>query len=149
MVNDRVLLLIEDNPSDIDLTKRAFDRGRIGNPLVVAEDGKEALDYLFGEGPHAGRDVSDLPALILLDLKLPKVSGFEVLRRIREDPRTRRQPVVILTSSKEQEDVAKGYDFGANGYVRKPIDSKQFAEAIAQLGLYWLVLNELPPKAKA
>jgi two-component system response regulator len=90
-----------------------------------------------------------LPALILLDLKLPKVSGFEVLRRIREDPRTRRQPVVILTSSKEQEDVAKGYDFGANGYVRKPIDSKQFAQAIAQLGLYWLVLNELPPKAKA
>jgi len=149
MLNDGTLLLIEDNSSDIELTKRALERGHVANPLVITEDGQEALDYLFGEGAHAGRNVDDLPALILMDLKLPKVSGFEVLRRIREDPRTRTQPVVILTSSKEQEDIAKGYDLGANGYVRKPVDSRQFQEAISQLGLYWLVLNELPPKVKA
>ena len=149
MSNDGTLLLIEDNSSDIELTKRALERGHVANPLVITEDGQEALDYLFGEGVHAGRNVDDLPALILMDLKLPKVSGFEVLRRIREDPRTRTQPVVILTSSKEQEDIAKGYDLGANGYVRKPVDSRQFQDAISQLGLYWLVLNELPPRSKA
>ena len=148
MDSDRGLLLIEDNASDIDLTKRAFEKGHVINPLVVAEDGKEALDYIFGEGAYAGRDVNDLPALILMDLKLPRVSGLEVLRRIRGDPRTKRQPVVIFTSSKEQEDVIQGYNLGANGYVRKPIDSQQFAQAIAQLGLYWLVLSELPPSEK-
>ena len=149
MLNDGILLLIEDNSSDIELTRRALERGHVANPLVVTEDGQEALDYMFGEGTHAGRNVNDLPALILMDLKLPKVSGFEVLRRIREDPRTKHQPVVILTSSKEQEDVAKGYNLGANGYVRKPVDSRQFQEAISQLGLYWLVLSELPPKGNA
>jgi CheY-like chemotaxis protein len=149
MPNRKVLLLIEDNPSDVDLTKRAFERHRISNPLVVAEDGREALDFLFGEGVHGGRDLSDAPALVLLDLKLPKVSGFDVLARIRKDPRTRRQPVVILTSSKEEEDIARGYDLGTNGYVRKPVDYTEFAKAAERLGLYWLLLNEPPPPAKA
>jgi len=148
MENSEVLLLIEDNGSDIELTKRALERARIANPLVVADDGQEALDYIFGEGAHAGRDVSDLPALILLDLKLPKISGLEVLRRIRQDPRTQRVLVVILTSSNEQEDVTHGYDAGVNGFVRKPVDSKQFGDAIASLGLYWLVTNEPPSDAK-
>jgi two-component system response regulator len=146
MNNHKVILLIEDNSSDVDLTKRALEKGRIGNELVVARDGKEALDFLWGEGAFAGRDVSDLPAVTLLDLKLPKVPGLEVLRRIRADARTRRLPVVILTSSKEQEDLATGYDLGANSYIRKPVDFKRFAEAIEHLGLYWLVWNEAPPK---
>lgn len=146
----KILFVVEDNPSDLDLLKRAFEKHHLANPVIVAEDGKEALDYLFAEGAHAGRDLSDAPALILLDLRLPKVSGFDVLARIREDPRTRRQPVVILTSSKEEEDVARGYDLGANGYVRKPVDYTKFAEAVERLGLYWLVLNEPPPRlAKA
>ena len=146
MNNHKVILLIEDNSSDVDLTKRALEKGRIGNELVVARDGKEALDFLWGVGAFAGRDVSDLPAVTLLDLKLPKVPGLEVLRRIRADARTRRLPVVILTSSKEQEDLATGYDLGANSYIRKPVDFKRFAEAIEHLGLYWLVWNEAPPK---
>jgi len=147
-VNDRkVILLIEDNSSDVDLTRRALEKGRIANEVVVARDGKQALDYLWGEGAHAGRDVSDLPAVTLLDLKLPKVPGLEVLRRVRADARTRRLPVVILTSSKEEQDLAAGYDLGANSYIRKPVDFNQFAEAIGHLGLYWLVWNEAPPPA--
>jgi len=148
MNNYKVILLIEDNSSDVDLTKRALEKGRIANEVVVARDGKEALDFLWGEGAFAGRDVSDLPAVTLLDLKLPKVPGLEVLRRVRADARTRRLPVVILTSSKEEEDLAAGYDLGANSYIRKPVDFKRFSEAIEQLGLYWLVWNEQPPKVK-
>jgi two-component system, response regulator len=144
--SDKVILLIEDNSSDVDLTRRALDKARIANELIVAEDGEEALDFLWGVGAHAGRDVSELPALALLDLKLPKLPGLEVLRRIRADPRTRRLPVVILTSSKEEQDMAAGYDLGVNSYIRKPVDFKQFAYCVAQLGLYWLVLNEPPPK---
>ena len=145
-MNSRLILLIEDNPSDVELTKRALERRRISNTLLVAEDGKEALDYLFAEGSHAGRDVTDLPTLVLLDIKLPRLDGLEVLRRIRADPRTKRLPVVILTSSNEEQDLAAGYDLGANSYIRKPVDFAQFAQAIEYLGLYWLVLNEPPPK---
>jgi two-component system response regulator len=144
----RIILLVEDNPSDIGLTLRALERSRITNALIIAEDGQEALDYLWGAGSHAGRDVSDLPALVLLDLNLPKVTGLEVLRRIRGDARTRRLPVVILTSSKEELDMAAGYDLGVNSYIRKPVDFNQFAAALEQLGLYWLVINEPPPKVK-
>jgi len=145
MTNSRVILLVEDNPSDIDLARRALHKSRIANDLVATEDGREALDYLFGAGAHAGRDISDLPAVVLLDLKLPRIDGLEVLRRIRADERTRRLPVVILTSSKEERDMAAGYDLGANSYIVKPVDFAQFAEAVRQLGLYWLVLNEAPP----
>jgi len=146
--NRKSILLIEDNSSDVDLTKRALERGHIANELVVATDGKEALDYLWGEGASSGRDVSDLPAVALLDLKLPKVPGLEVLRLVRGDARTRRLPIVILTSSKEEEDLAASYDLGANSYIRKPVDFEQFTQALEQLGLYWLVWNEPPPKVK-
>jgi CheY-like chemotaxis protein len=146
-MNSRILLLVEDSPSDIKLTRRALQQSRITNRLVVAEDGVEALDYLFATGAHAGRDVGDLPSLILLDLKLPRVDGMEVLRKIRADERTRRLPVVILTSSQEEQDIIASYDLGANSYIRKPVDFTQFAEAVRQLGLYWLVLNEPPPEA--
>ena len=148
MNGERVILLIEDNLSDVELTKRALAKGRIGNEVVVASDGKQALDYLWCEGAHAGRDAADLPAVTLLDLKLPKVPGLEVLRRIRADSRTRRLPVVILTSSKEEQDLASSYDLGANSYIRKPVDFNQFTVAIEQLGLYWLVWNEPPPVVK-
>ena len=148
MNGNKVILLIEDNSSDVDLTKRALEKGRIGNDVVVAKDGKEALDYLWGEGQYAGRDIDDAPAVTLLDLKLPKVPGLEILRRIRSDDRTRRLPVVILTSSKEEQDLAASYDLGANSYIRKPVDFNQFTQAIAQLGLYWLVWNEPPPSVK-
>ena len=147
-MSTKTILLVEDNPSDIDLTKRALSKGHILNELVVAEDGQEALDYLFGTGIYAARDSATLPTLILLDLKLPKVDGLEVLVRIRSDSRTKRLPVVILTSSREEQDIATSYDLGANSYIRKPVDFLQFAEAIKNLGLYWLVLNEPPPKAK-
>jgi two-component system response regulator len=145
-MNSRLILLVEDNPSDVELTRRALEKRHISNKLLVAEDGKEALDYLFAEGVHAGRDVTDLPTVILLDLKLPKLDGLEVLRRIRADPRTKRLPVVILTSSSEEQDLSASYDLGANSYIRKPVDFAKFAEAIEYLGLYWLVLNEPPPK---
>ena len=147
-IDSKVILLVEDNPSDVGLTERALGKARILNELVVADDGQEALDYLWGAGSHASRDVSDLPALILLDLKLPRVPGLEVLRRIRGDARTRRVPVVILTTSKEERDLAAGYDLGVNSYIRKPVDFTQFAAAVEQLGLYWLLLNEAPPKPK-
>ncbi len=140
----KIILLIEDNPDDEVLTRRALKKNNIGNEVVVARDGAEALDYLFGMGAHEGRDLSVMPQVVLLDLKLPKVDGLEVLRRIRADERTRLLPVVILTSSKEQQDLADGYGYGANSYIRKPVDFAQFVEAVRQLGLYWLVLNETP-----
>ncbi|MBA5608298.1 response regulator [Duganella sp. FT3S] len=143
-MSGKVILLIEDNPSDVALTERALKRNNITNTLVVAQDGQEGLDYLFGAGPYAGRDVAALPVLILLDLKLPKVDGLDVLRQIRADARTRRVPVVILTSSREEQDIAAGYDLGVNSYIRKPVDFAQFSETVRQLGLYWLVLNEAP-----
>jgi CheY-like chemotaxis protein len=142
---DKVILLVEDNADDEALTKRAFKKNNVMNRLVVARDGVEALDYLFGTGAHAGRDLSVMPAVILLDLKLPKVDGLEVLRRLRADPRTRLLPVVVLTSSKEEQDLAQSYSLGVNSYIRKPVDFEQFIEAVKQLGLYWLVLNEAPP----
>jgi len=144
-MSSKIILLVEDNPSDVALTQRALSKSRIANELVVTEDGQEALDYLFGTGRYAGRDVAESPALILLDLKLPKVDGLQVLRQIRTDERTRRLPVVILTTSKEEQDVAQSYDLGANSYIRKPVDFTQFVEAIQHLGLYWLVMNEPPP----
>lgn len=144
-MSSRTILLVEDNVSDVELTKRAFAKSRIGNPVLVAEDGQEALDLLFGQGVHAGRDLSDVPVLTLLDLNLPRVSGTDVLRRIRGDPRTRRMPVVILTSSKEEQDLASSYDLGVNSYIQKPVDFAQFQQVIEQVGLYWLILNELPP----
>jgi two-component system response regulator len=148
LTSDRVILLVEDNPSDVELTMRALEMSRIANRLVVAEDGEAALEFLWGTGRYVGRDVSDLPALVLLDLNLPLLSGLEVLEMIRADARTRRLPVVILTSSKEEQDLADGYDLGANSYIRKPVDFNQFAVCIEQLGLYWLVLNEQAPPVK-
>lgn len=143
-MKDKIILLVEDNPSDIGLTRRALEKNGISNSLVVAEDGQQALDYLFCDGAHSGRDVAETPLLVLLDLKLPRVDGLEVLRQIRADPRTRRIPVVILTSSTEEQDIAAGYDRGTNSYIRKPVDFHQFAEVIKQVGLYWLVINEPP-----
>ncbi|MDZ4339325.1 MAG: response regulator [candidate division NC10 bacterium] len=142
---NRTILLVEDNPDDVDLTLRGLRKNNVTNEVVVTHDGVEALDYLFGTGPHAGRDMSVMPAVILLDLKLPKVDGLEVLRRLRADRRTKLLPVVILTSSNEEEDKAKSYTLGVNSYVRKPVDFTQFAEAVRHLGLYWLLLNEPPP----
>jgi two-component system response regulator len=145
-MEQRYILLVEDNPDDVELTLLAFKKYNIKNDLVVIQDGAEALDYLFAEGAYAGRDLSNMPTVILLDLKLPKIGGLEVLRRIRADERTKFLPVVILTSSKEEQDLINGYKFGANSYVRKPIDFAQFTEAARQLGLYWLILNEPPPR---
>jgi two-component system response regulator len=142
----KTILLVEDNPDDEALTLRALHKSKVANSITIARDGVEALDYLFGTGAQAGRDVSELPQVVLLDLKLPKVDGLEVLRRIRADERTRMLPVVILTSSKEEQDMANAYTNGANSYVRKPVDFNQFVDAIGQLGLYWLVLNEVPPQ---
>ena len=143
------ILLVEDNPSDIGLTRRALEKSHIANELVVAEDGQEALDYLLGGAPLTGSKMTELPALILLDLKLPKVDGLQVLRQIRADDRTSRLPVVILTTSNEEMDIAQSYDLGANSYIRKPVDFIQFVEAVQHLGLYWLVLNEpAPPKKR-
>ena len=139
------ILLVEDNPDDIVLTLRAFKKCNLANDVVQAHDGVEALDYILGTGQYAGRDATDVPAVILLDLKLPKIDGMEVLRRLRADPRTKLAPVVILTSSREERDVVNGYLLGANSYIRKPVDFEQFAEAVKQLGLYWLLLNEPPP----
>jgi two-component system response regulator len=148
-MKDKSILLVEDNPDDVKLTLHALKKCNIANQVVVSGDGAEALDYLFGTGAHAGRDLSDLPAVVLLDLKLPKIDGLEVLRRMRADPRARRLPVVVLTSSKEEQDIVASYDLGANSYIRKPVDFDQFIEAVRQLGLYWLLLNEPPPNGKA
>lgn len=141
----KTILLVEDNPDDELLAIRALEKNKIMNEVVVARDGAEALDYLFGAGAFAGRDMSVMPQIILLDLKLPKIDGLEVLRRIRNDERTRLLPVVVLTSSKEDRDLTESYSLGANSYIRKPVNFAQFTEAIRQLGLYWLVLNECPP----
>jgi CheY-like chemotaxis protein len=145
MNSNRVILLVEDNPKDEELTIRALRKSNILNPLVVAHDGVEALDYLFARGAHASRPTSALPQVILLDLKLPKLDGLEVLKTLRLDERTKLLPVVILTSSVEEQDLVRGYSLGANSYVRKPVDFVQFSEAVRQLGLYWLVLNEAAP----
>ena len=141
----KVILVVEDNPRDEALTLRALKKSNVVNDVVVVRDGVEALDYLFGTGTHAGRDNSVLPQMVLLDLKLPKVDGLEVLRKLRDDERTRRLPVVIFTSSSEEEDMIKSYNLGANSYVRKPVEFDQFLEATKQLGIYWLLLNEVPP----
>ena len=143
-MKDKVILLVEDNADDEILTLRALKVNKIANEVVVARDGAAALDYLFGTGPYAGRDVSVLPQVVLLDLNLPKVGGLDVLRRIRSEESTRLLPVVILTTSNEEKDLIGGYSLGANSYVRKPVDFAQFADAVRQLGMYWLVLNTTP-----
>lgn len=141
-----MILLVEDNRDDEILTLRALKKNNIANDVVVARDGEEALDFLFGTGGHVGRDVSVLPQVMLLDLNLPKMSGLDVLRRVRADERTKLLPVVMLTSSKEDEDIINSYALGANSYVRKPVDFVQFTEAVKTLGLFWLVLNEMPSR---
>ena len=141
----KIILLVEDNPDDEALTLRALKKNKIGNEVVVAHDGVEALDFFFATGAHADRDPRSMPAITLLDLKLPKIDGLEVLRRLRDNDHTKLLPVVILTSSKEEQDLIDGYKLGANSYIRKPVDFDQFVEAVRQLGLYWLVLNERPP----
>ena len=145
-MSEKVILLVEDNADDEALTLRALKNNNIRNEVVVAHDGVEALDYLFGTGAYVGRDARETPQVVLLDLKLPRLDGLEVLRKVRADKRTETLPVVILTSSKEDQDLVNGYRLGANSYIRKPVDFKQFSEAVRQLGLYWLVLNEQPPR---
>ena len=145
-IAQRAILLVEDNQDDEELTLRALSRNNITNQVQVVRDGQEALDWLEATGPHAGRNPDDVPALILLDLKLPKIDGLEVLRRLRANARTALVPVVILTSSKEERDRASGYQNGANSYVQKPVDFTQFVDAVRQLGMYWLMLNEPPPQ---
>jgi two-component system response regulator len=147
MTHEHVILLVEDNSDDEELTRLAFEQSNIVNRLVTVRDGAEALDYLFATGIWAGRAAEEHPCLVLLDLKLPKIGGLEVLRRLRDDPRTRLLPVVILTSSVEEQDVIRGYDLGCNSYIRKPVDFEQFTEAVRILGLYWLVLNQPPMPA--
>ena len=142
---NKIILLVEDNPDDEALTLRALKKNNIQNEIVVARDGQEALDYLFGKGTHTSRDINELPQVVLLDLKLPKIEGMEVLKSIRTNEVTKLLPVVILTSSKEEIDLINSYKLGANSYIRKPVDFDQFVESIKQLGLYWLVLNEAPP----
>jgi len=144
IVKDGTILLVEDNPDDVELTMRAFRKNKIANNVVVARDGVEALDYLFGNGAYADRDTGDTPRIILLDLKLPKLDGLQVLERLRADERTKLTPVVILTSSKEEHDLVSGYKSGANSYVRKPVDFNRFVEAVRHIGLYWLIINEAP-----
>lgn len=145
LMDNKPILLVEDNPDDEALTLRALKKNHISNQIVVARDGAEAIDWLCGIGSHAGRDTGIQPAVVLLDLKLPKLDGLEVLKRIRSEPRTALLPVVILTSSREDQDLVRGYSLGANSYVRKPVDFNQFIEAVRQLGMYWLLLNEAPP----
>lgn len=142
---EKQILLVEDNPDDVELTRRALRKNNLVNDIVVARDGVEALDYLFGTGGHAGRDPHETPAIVLLDLQLPKIGGLEVLQKLRADERTRLTPVVIMTSSREEQDLIRGYELGCNSYIRKPVDFLQFSEAVKQLGLYWLLLNENPP----
>jgi len=144
----KIILLVEDNPDDEALTLRALEKNNIMNQVMIVRDGAEALDFLFARGEYEGRDASVMPQVVLLDLKLPKIDGLEVLRRLRADDRTRLLPVVILTSSDEERDIVKGYSLGANSYIRKPVDFSQFIESVRQLGLYWLVLNQSPPSEK-
>lgn len=146
MSDGKWILLVEDNPDDEELTKRAIKKNNILNDLVVTRDGAEALDYLFGTGTYAGRDTTVMPTVTLLDLKLPKIDGLEVLRRMRADARTALVPVVMLTSSKEEQDIINSYKLGCNSYIRKPVDFVQFSDAVQNLGLYWLLLNEPPVK---
>ncbi len=145
---DEIILLIEDNPDDIELAMRAFRKNKIANKFVIAHDGAEALDYLLCQGAYADRDIKNKPRLILLDLKLPKISGLQVLEKIRSEESIKLTPVVILTSSKEEQDLANGYKFGANSYVRKPINFNDFVEAVRNIGLYWLLINEPPPDCR-
>jgi two-component system, response regulator len=147
-MKDKVILLVEDNPDDEELTMLAIKESKILNEVVVARDGVDALDYLFGTGSYAGRETSLRPQLVLLDLKLPKLSGLDVLKHLRSDPRTQLIPVVVLTSSSEEEDIIASYRLGANSYVRKPVEFHRFADAVLQLGLYWLLLNEAPPQSR-
>jgi two-component system response regulator len=149
MSRNHIILLVEDRADDVELTLRAFEKAKVANEIVVASDGEEAINYLFALGPHAGRDPKVMPRVVLMDLKLPKIDGLGVLRRMRADERTRRLPVVIMTSSKEERDVILGYNLGANSFVRKPVDFVQFVEAAKLLGLYWLVINEPPPARAA
>ena len=144
----KIILLVEDNPDDVELTLRALEQYHVRNEIAVVRDGAEALDYLFATGAYADRDMSAMPAVVILDLKLPKLDGLEVLQRLRADKRTKLVPVVVLTSSKEEQDVVNSYKFGANSYVQKPVDFTQFIEAARQLGLYWLVINEPPPRIR-
>ncbi|MCC6797007.1 MAG: response regulator [Candidatus Hydrogenedentes bacterium] len=144
-MNQMLILLVEDNPDDVELTIRGFKKNNFSNEIVIARDGQEALDFLYGTGDFEGRDSTRQPTLVLLDINLPRIGGLEVLRRMRADDRTRRVPVVLLTSSKEDSDIKAGYDLGANSYVRKPVDFVQFTEAVRQLNLYWLLLNEPVP----
>ena len=143
---NKVILLVEDNPDDAQLTLRAFKRSHLMNPIVLARDGIEALDFVFARGAHSGRAGAPLPTLVILDLKLPKLDGLGVLKAIRDDERTRLLPVVILTSSKEEQDLVSGYSLGANSYVRKPVDFTEFQDAVKVLGIYWLMTNEPPPE---
>jgi two-component system response regulator len=147
-MNNKIILLVEDNPDDVELTLRAFKKNNISNKIIVVNDGVEALDYLFGKGIYDGRDVKDMPVVTLLDLKLPKIDGMEVLKTIRQNELTKLLPVVILTSSSQEGDLVNGYKLGANSYVRKPVDFNKFVEAIKSLGLFWLVWNEPPPASK-
>jgi len=142
---EKTILLVEDNPNDEELTLRALRKANIANEVAIARDGQEALDFLFGTGKYAGREVPTMPAVVLLDLKLPKLNGIDVLQRIRADPRTRLVPVVVLTSSSEDEDMVRSYQSGANSYVRKPIEFSAFANAVTQLGMYWVLINQIPP----
>lgn len=148
VVREKMILLVEDNPDDEELTCRALRKAKIANEIVVARDGSEALDWLFGTGQYAGRDLSEMPAVVLLDLKLPKMGGFDVLNRMRADPRTKLVPVVVLTSSSEDEDKLDSYKFGANSYVRKPVAMAEFSNAVSQLGMYWMLINETPPEGR-
>jgi two-component system, response regulator len=147
-MESKIILLVEDNSDDVELTQRAFTKNNIFNKIIVAKDGQEALDYLFGKGIYKERELKDLPVLIMLDLNLPKINGLEVLKAIRQNEITKLLPVVILTSSNQDEDVASGYKLGANSYIRKPVDFKDFIEAVKSLGLYWLIWNEPPPVGK-
>jgi CheY-like chemotaxis protein len=145
-MSEKIILLVEDNPDDEELTTRALRKANIANEIVVTRDGKEAIDFLFGEGAYEGRDLSRMPAVVLLDLKLPKLSGLDVLRRLRSDARTKLIPTVVLTSSSEDEDMLKSYESGANSYVRKPVEFGSFANAVSQLGVYWLLINQTAPE---
>lgn len=146
-MSDKLIMVVEDNPDDEELTLRALRQGKIANEIVVTRDGSEALEFMFGTGKYEGRDLSRMPAVVLLDLKLPKLSGLDVLQRLRADPRTKLVPVVVLTSSSEEEDMLRSYQSGANSYVRKPVEFTAFASAVSQLGIYWMLINQSPPRA--